>query len=75
MTPEEFRDLPLLPQEELIPLTVPDVRHLLWNLVGTAPASVAHVLAWSRWRRRHQARAQRCHYRRRLTYHSLELRL
>jgi hypothetical protein len=48
MTPGEFRDLPLLPQEELIPLTVPDVRHLLWNLVGTAPASVAHVLAWSR---------------------------
>jgi len=30
------------------------------------PLTVPEVLAWSRWRRRHQALARRCHYRRRL---------
>src|SRR5262245_44031508 len=51
--------------EPLIPLTVNEVRRLHATL--TYPAhSLGHVLAWSRWRRRHQARARRCHYRRRL---------
>ena len=51
---------------ELIPLTVPEVRRLLWRLVWRTLPPPAFVLAWSRWRRRHQAQARRCHYRRRL---------
>jgi len=50
----------------LIPLTVPEVRRLLWRLVWRALPPPACVLAWSVWRRRHQAQARRCHYRRRL---------
>ena len=48
-----------------IPLTVPEVRRLLWSLAlaRTEPPELA--LGWSRWRRCHQARAKRCHYRRR----------
>jgi hypothetical protein len=59
---------PLVPSEELRPLTVPEVRHFLGMLVGRQPASVDRMLAWSRWRRRHQARAKRCHDQRRLTH-------
>lgn len=51
--------------ESLIPFTVNEIRRLHATL--TCPLhSLGHVLAWSRWRRRHQARARRCHYRRRL---------
>ena len=51
---------------ELLPLTVPEVRRLLWGVVwGRRPAAEAS-LRWSWWRRRHQARAKRCHYQRRL---------
>jgi hypothetical protein len=49
----------------LLPLTVPEVRRLLVALVWTVPVEPGFVLAWSRWRRRHQARARRAHYRRR----------
>ena len=49
----------------MIPLTVPEVRHLLWGVVWRAWPSVAQVLAWSAWRRHHQAVAKRCHYKRR----------
>jgi hypothetical protein len=57
----------------LLPLTVPEVRRLLVALVWTMPVEPSFVLAWSRWRRRHQARARRAHYQRgerqaRLTY-------
>ena len=48
----------------LIPLTVPEVRRLLWGVVWRALPSVEHVLAWSSWRRHHQAVAKRCHYQR-----------
>ncbi len=51
---------------DLIPLTVPEVRRLLWRLVWPLPPPPEFVLAWSRWRRRHQAQARRCHYQRRL---------
>lgn len=51
---------------ELIPLTVPEVRRLLWWLVWHWPPAPAFVLAWSVWRRRHQAQARRSHYKRRL---------
>ena len=49
----------------LLPLTVPEVRRLLVALVWTTPVQPGFVLAWSRWRRRHQARARRAHYQRR----------
>lgn len=51
---------------DLIPLTVPEVRRLLWRLVWWRLPPPYRVLAWSRWRRRHQALARRCHYKRRL---------
>lgn len=58
----------------LIALTVPEVRRLLavFTQVGAVvTARLAAVrrefeLRWSEWRRRHQARARWCHYRRRL---------
>jgi hypothetical protein len=49
----------------LLPLTVPEVRRLLVALVWTTPVQPRYVLAWSRWRRRHQACAKRAHYHRR----------
>jgi hypothetical protein len=51
----------------LIPLTVPEVRRLLYRLVVRILAPPEAILHWSHWRRLHQARAQRAHYRRRLT--------
>src|SRR5215470_10019393 len=50
----------------LIPLTIPEVRHLLVRLLWEHARPVEQVVAWSSWRRRHQARARRSHYRRRL---------
>jgi hypothetical protein len=50
---------------QLIPLTVPEVRRLLIALVWATPPPLEHTLGWSIWRRRHQARARRCHYKRR----------
>ena len=47
---------------ELIPLTVPEVRRLLAHLIWQQPPEITAVLSWSHWRRRHQARARRCHY-------------
>ena len=55
------------PDEELIPLTVPEVRRLLTRLVWTENHPTELVLLWSLWRRHHQAQARRCHYRRRLS--------
>jgi len=54
---------------ELLPLTAPEVRRLLCRLLCRllwvhTPDPEA-VLDWSRWRRRHQQRARRCHWRRR----------
>ena len=54
------------PDEELIPLTVPEVRRLLTRLVWPQTPPPDFVLYWSWWRRRHQARAKQCHYKRRL---------
>lgn len=51
--------------EALIPLTVPEVRRLLWRLVWGCLPMPAHVYQWSPWRRHHQAVAKRCHYQRR----------
>lgn len=50
---------------DLLPLTVPEIRHLLAALVGLPPPDSAAVLRWSVWRRRHQQRARRAHWQRR----------
>ena len=55
------------PDEKLIPMTVPEVRRLLTRLVWTDNQPPDFILYWSWWRRRHQARAQKCHYKRRLS--------
>jgi hypothetical protein len=49
----------------LIPQTIPEVRRLVYRLVVRVLALPEAVLHWSRWRRRHQARAMHSHYRRR----------
>jgi hypothetical protein len=48
-----------------LPLTVPEVRRLLWHLLWERPPSVEAVEHWSVWRRRHQQRARECHWRKR----------
>ena len=40
------------------------VRRLIWWLVWEKPPTLEQVVRWSRWRRRHQARAKRAHYKR-----------
>jgi SRSO17 transposase len=54
--------------ENLLPLTVSEVRRLLVNLIWRVGRPTQQVLDWSLWRRRHQARAKRCHYRRHLAH-------
>lgn len=49
----------------LITLTVNEFRRLFDALLLATNHTVATLLAWSRWRRRHQYRARQCHYRRR----------
>jgi hypothetical protein len=44
---------------------VGEIRHLLWKVVYEVRQRVEAVLAWSRWRRRHQAIAKYYHYKRR----------
>jgi hypothetical protein len=47
-------------------LTVSEIRRLLCRLVVQGrPERWEEVLRWSVWRRRHQAVARRCHYKRR----------
>jgi SRSO17 transposase len=58
------RTRPRPDNQKLIPLTVNEIRRLFAKLVTTAH-TVTHWLAWSRWRRLHQARARASHYRRR----------
>jgi SRSO17 transposase len=50
----------------ILPLTVPEVRHLLAWLIWPSPSSAHQVLAWSWWRRCHQSRASYYHTKRRL---------
>jgi hypothetical protein len=45
--------------EEMIPLTLPEVRRLLADLIWHQPREVNSVLDWSHWRRHRQARARR----------------
>jgi hypothetical protein len=57
----------------LLPLTVSEVRRLLWHLVWIRPPDPARIVAWSRWRRRHQQRAKHCHWQRRSKIHEHRL--
>lgn len=50
----------------LIELTVNEFRRLFDALLLDAKHTIDTLLTWSRWRRRHQARARECHYRRHL---------
>ncbi|MGH8828037.1 MAG: IS701 family transposase, partial [Jiangellaceae bacterium] len=48
----------------LIRLTMNEIRHLFTALADHRPRDPLHLLRWSHWRRRHQARARRSHYQR-----------
>jgi Transposase DDE domain len=48
----------------LVP-TVPEIRYLLARLVLRPPLHITFVMAWSLWRRQHQANAAFAHYSRR----------
>jgi hypothetical protein len=62
--PTRAGDLP--PQDPgLIPVTVPEIKRL-YILFHQTLHSIAYGLRWSRWRRRHQARARWYHHRARL---------
>jgi SRSO17 transposase len=50
----------------LLPLTVPEVRHLLGQLLWPPPSGAKLVLAWSWWRRWHRSCASYFHTKRRL---------
>ena len=49
----------------LLPLTIPEVRHLLAHLLFPLPRSAILLLSWSWWRRCHQSRASYFHTKRR----------
>jgi hypothetical protein len=55
----------------MVPLSVAEIRRLFIHLVVKPSLSFAYYLAWSFWRRTHQALARLCHYKRRsdLTSH------
>ncbi|MFI6263161.1 transposase [Micromonospora sp. NPDC051006] len=52
-------------EQEIITLTVAEIRRLLNAFILMLPLPPAHALLWSIWRRTSQARARRSHYRRR----------
>lgn len=74
LTAQSSASLSLPPQETacpleartLCPLSVPEARRLLARLCFPAPSGLSIVLAWSRFRRRHQFQARLCHCRHRL---------
>jgi SRSO17 transposase len=51
--------------DDLIELTVNEFRRLFDAVLLATRRTLTTLLAWSTWRRRHQARARDCHYRRR----------
>ena len=57
---------------DLLPLTVPEVRHLLVRLLWEPTWPTEYVVGWSHWRRRHEARAKHYHYLRRLRLNSFQ---
>jgi SRSO17 transposase len=63
-TPAADRDAS--PTIALLPLTTPEVRHVLGHLIWPPPSSTRLVLGWSWWRRCHRSRACYFHTKRRL---------
>jgi hypothetical protein len=57
---------PALADEDLVPISIPEIHRLLNRLRPDYPHPARFVLAWSRWRRHHQAVARACHIKRRL---------
>jgi SRSO17 transposase len=49
----------------LLPLTIPEIRHLLGQLIWPPPCNAKLVLAWSWWRRCHRSCASYFHTKRR----------
>jgi hypothetical protein len=49
----------------LIAMTVNEFRRLFDAIQLATSPTLDSLLAWSHWRRRHQAQARDCHYRRR----------
>ena len=43
--------------------SVPEIRHVLARLLSQAVPDLHFILAWSQWRRHHQAEAAKAHYR------------
>lgn len=60
-TTEPTTDEGTPPTCPLLPLTIPEVRHLLAHLLWPPPRSATLVLSWSWWRRCHQSRASFFH--------------
>jgi hypothetical protein len=50
----------------MIPLSIPEIRKLFYYLVSSKPLSTLYRVAWSLWRRTHQAWARFYHYRLRI---------
>ncbi len=48
-----------------MPLSVAEIRRLLWRLLWQPQLNAQHWLSWSAWRRRHQGIAQFYHRQRR----------
>ena len=44
--------------------SVPEIRYLLARLLLRPPVRTHFIMAWSLWRRQHQAEASAAHYRR-----------
>ena len=53
----------LIRMAALVP-SVPEIRYLLARLLIFPPTPKPYIIAWSLWRRRHQAVATLCHYKR-----------
>ncbi len=47
--------------DRLIAITVAEARRLFHAITAITTRGLEHVLAWSQWRRRHQARARKAH--------------
>ena len=71
---QHLQELPLPPSpsagvdsraEPWVPLSVPELRRLLWPLVLAVQRTAQHISAWSRWRRWHQSCARYYHYKQR----------
>ena len=50
----------------LVAISVQELRRLVTYLQSAHPPDMSFHWMWSIWRRRHQAIAKRCHYRKRM---------